>query len=316
MTNPHCPVDVMISQTQSPMDPEPLERVSLTTRIASLIGVITPFVGFVLAVALLWGRGFGWLHGGLLLGMYIATALGITIGYHRYFTHRSFQTPRFIQCILAVLGSMALEGPVLKWAATHRRHHQCSDRPGDPHSPHNHGEGFIGILRGMWHAHMGWIFNGDPRNLYRYVPDLSRDRLLRVMSRLWLLWAALGVILPAVIGGLITLSWSGALMGLLWGGLVRIFLVHHVTWSINSVCHLWGTRPFHNHDQSRNNFIFGIVGMGEGWHNNHHAFPASARHGLRWWEVDFSYYLIRLMSFIGLAWDIRLPRRARLAVRG
>ncbi|WP_428940970.1 acyl-CoA desaturase [Fontivita pretiosa] len=310
MTNPQSPVDLTTPQGDCSLAPQTLEPVSLTTRIASLIGVITPFAGFVLAVILLWGRGFGWLSGGLLLGMYVVTAFGVTIGYHRYFTHRSFQTPRLVQCILAMLGSMALQGSLLKWVATHRMHHQCSDRPGDPHSPHDHGEGFLAMLRGMWHAHMGWIFDGDPRNLYRYVPDLSRDRMLRVMSQLWLLWAAIGVILPAVIGGLITLSWSGALMGLLWGGLVRIFLVHHVTWSINSVCHLWGTRPFETHDHSRNNLVFGIVGMGEGWHNNHHAFPASARHGLRWWQIDFSYYLIRLMSIVGLAWDIRLPRRA------
>ncbi|HEX8524623.1 MAG TPA: fatty acid desaturase [Tepidisphaeraceae bacterium] len=289
------------------------ETASLATRLTSLAGVCLPFAGFILAIVLLWGRGFGWLHCALLLGMYVTTAVGITVGYHRYFCHRSFQTPRAVQFLLAMLGSMAVEGPVLKWVAMHRCHHQHSDGHDDPHSPHHGGDGFMGVLKGMWHAHLGWVFRGDPKNLYRYIPDLSKDRLLRVMSSTWWLWSGFGLLVPTVLAGLITRSWWGAFEGFLWGGLVRVFLVHHVTWSINSVCHIWGTRPFRSQDESRNNFIFGVIGLGEGWHNNHHAFPTSARHGLRWWEVDVSYYIIRMLELVGLAWDVKTPPSERLS---
>jgi stearoyl-CoA desaturase (delta-9 desaturase) len=217
---------------------------------------------------------------------------------------------------------MAVEGPVLKWAAMHRFHHQHSDKPGDPHSPHthhdhddDHGLGVLGVIKGFWHAHMGWMFLPDPKDLHRYVPDLSSDRLLRAVSRLWLLWTVLGLLIPAAVGFALRGSWYDALLGFLWGGLARVFLVHHVTWSINSVCHLWGSRPYRSHDLSRNNLLFGIVGLGEGWHNNHHAFPTSARHGLRWWQIDVSYYVIRLLAFLDLAWDIKLPTPDRLAAK-
>jgi stearoyl-CoA desaturase (delta-9 desaturase) len=292
--------------------PELPEPVSLSTRIASLIGVLLPFAGFIVAIAFLWGRGFNLLHGAMFLAMYIISGLGITVGYHRYFCHRSFHTPRYVQCILAICGSMAMEGPMLKWVAMHRRHHQLSDRHGDPHSPHEHGQGVLGVVRGLWHAHLGWVFKGNPRNLYKYVPDLSADRMLRSVSRLWFVWVLIGALIPAVLGGLIKMSWQEALLGLLWGGLARIFFVHHVTWSVNSVCHLWGSQPFRSHDHSRNNAIVGVLALGEGWHNNHHAFPTSARHGLRWWELDFSYLFIRGMALVGLAWDIKVPSSARL----
>ena len=298
-----------------PVHNDHFEPVSLSTRIASLVGVLLPFAGFIFAIVLFWGSHFGWLYGSLLLGMYIISGIGITVGYHRYFCHRSFQTPRFMQAFLAIAGSMALEGSVLKWVAMHRRHHQHSDRAGDPHSPHDHGDGVMAVVKGFYHAHVGWVFQGDPKNLYKYVPDLSSDRLIRVMSKLWIVWAILGGLIPALLGGLFTLTWSGALLGFIWGGLARIFLVHHVTWSINSVCHLWGTRPFRSHDESRNNFIFGVLGLGEGWHNNHHAFPTSARHGLRWWEVDVSYYFIRGLQAVGLAWDVRVPSEERLKAK-
>jgi stearoyl-CoA desaturase (delta-9 desaturase) len=273
----------------------------------TLLGVVLPFLGFITAALLLWGWGISWVHLSLMLVMYLLTAFGITVGYHRLFTHRSFETTRPVKFVLAVLGSMAVEGPMLKWVATHRLHHQHSDNVKDPHSPHQHGAGLRGIIVGAWHAHVGWIFDRDPENLARYVGDLAKDRLLRFVSATWALWAAVGLLLPAVAGGLLTRSWGGALLGLVWGGLARIFLVHHVTWSINSVCHLWGTRPFASHDESRNNVVFGMLGMGEGWHNNHHAFPTSARHGLRWWELDASYWLIRALAAFGLAWKVRIP---------
>jgi stearoyl-CoA desaturase (Delta-9 desaturase) len=284
-------------------------------RIVNLIAVLLPFVGFIAALILLWGIALSWIHLVLLLVMYLSTALGVTVGYHRLFTHRSFHAVAPVRAILGVLGSMAVEGPVMQWAAVHRAHHQHSDHEEDPHSPHVHGDGVWAMLKGFWHAHMGWLLVHRPRNVARYVPDLRADGVTRWVSRLFPVWVLLGLLIPAVLGGLVTMTWSGALLGLLWGGLARIFLVHHVTWSINSVCHLWGSRPFRSHDESRNNLIFGILGMGEGWHNNHHAFPASARHGLRWWEIDLSYWFIRLLEVCRLASAVRVPTPDRIAAK-
>jgi stearoyl-CoA desaturase (delta-9 desaturase) len=284
-------------------------------RVASLLAVIVPFLGLVAAVVFLWGWGFSWVDLGLLLGMYILTAVGITVGYHRLFTHRAFETTPVVQLLLGAIGSMAVEGPLLKWVAMHRRHHQHSDKPDDPHSPHHQGKGLLGLLRGAWHAHLGWVFDRDPPNLDRYVKDLRQSGLLRMVSRLFPVWVAVGLLLPAVLGGLLTGTWTGPLFGLLWGGLVRIFLVHHVTWSINSVCHLWGRRPYRSNDQSRNNFVFGVLGLGEGWHNTHHAFPTSARHGLRWWQVDASYGFIRALALLGLAWNVKVPEKQAQAAQ-
>ncbi len=288
---------------------------SLKTRVINLIAVVVPFAGLVAAIFLLWGVAFSWAYLAILGGMYAATAIGITVGYHRLFTHSSFATPRPMAFILAVLGSMAVEGPVLRWVAVHRKHHQHSDRTEDPHSPHTYGGGFWNVARGMWHAHAGWLFERPPRDLGRYVGDLRRDPWIRAASRLFPMWVLLGMLLPAALGGLLTLSWMGVLLGFLWGGLVRVLLVHHITWSINSVCHIWGSRPFQCHDHSRNNPIFGVLGLGEGWHNNHHAFPTSARHGLRWWQIDASYYVIRAMALVGLAHDIRLPAPDRVIAK-
>ena len=204
---------------------------------------------------------------------------------------------------------MSVEGSLLKWVAQHRQHHQESDSLDDPHSPHLHGDGFVGMLRGLWYAHMGWFFRADSPNLINYVPDLVKNDIARRISRLFPLWVALGLLIPTAIGWMVTATWTGALLGFIWGGLVRIFFVHHVTWSINSVCHLWGSQPYRSGDQSRNNFVFGLLALGEGWHNNHHAFPTSARHGLEWWQIDMSYAVIRLLALVGLAWDIKLPAR-------
>jgi stearoyl-CoA desaturase (Delta-9 desaturase) len=233
------------------------------------------------------------------------TALGITVGYHRLFTHRSFETNRTVQFVLAILGSMAVEGPLLKWVAVHRRHHQYSDTLDDPHSPHKEGDGLFALMRGLWHAHVGWFFQPDAPDLPHYVKDLNQSGVLRTVSCLFPLWVILGVIIPAALGGLLTGTWIGALTGLLWGGLARIFLVHHVTWSINSICHLWGSQPFRTGDDSRNNFVFGVLGFGEGWHNNHHAFPTSARFGLRWWQIDLGYWFICALAVLGLATRVR-----------
>jgi stearoyl-CoA desaturase (Delta-9 desaturase) len=290
-------------------------RRGLQVRIINLIAVIVPFLGFIAAIVLLWGVALNWVHLAILGVMYAGTAFGVTVGYHRLFTHRSFEAVAPVRFILGVLGSMAVEGPVMHWAATHRRHHQHSDSHDDPHSPHAHGNGVLAILRGFWHAHVGWLLRRPARGLTRYVPDLDSDRIVRWVSRLFPLWVVLGLVIPAAMGGLLTMSWAGVLLGFLWGGLARIFLVHHVTWSINSVCHLWGTRPFRSHDESRNNIVLGIIGLGEGWHNNHHAFPASARHGLRWWEFDASYLVIRLLEVCRLARRVRVPTPDRIAAK-
>ncbi len=296
-------------------DERTIPRMSLGARLANLIAVVAPFLGLALAIVLLWGWGFRWVELGLLLGMYVVTALGITVGFHRLFTHQAFETNRVVQCILAILGSMAVQGPLLKWVALHRRHHQHSDREEDPHSPHHQGGGLLGLVRGAWHAHLGWVFQADPPNLSHYIKDLRQNRLARIVSALFPVWVAVGLLIPALLGGLMTLSWTGALLGFLWGGLARIFLVHHVTWSVNSVCHLWGRRPFRTNDHSRNNSVFGVLALGEGWHNNHHAFPTSARHGLKWWQFDATYGVIRILALLGLAWKVRLPAQQQPSAR-
>jgi stearoyl-CoA desaturase (delta-9 desaturase) len=288
-------------------------RMSLLGRLIMLVVVVLPFLGLVAAIVLLWGWGLTWVELTLLGGMYVICGLGVTVGYHRLFTHRSFETNRVVQFVFCVLGSMAVQGPLLKWVAQHRRHHQHSDQEDDPHSPHLHGCGILGLARGLFHAHMGWLFKPDTTNLSQYVRDLRHSTLLRSVSALFPVWALLGLLIPAALGGLLMLSWKGALLGLVWGGLVRIFFGHHVTWSINSVCHLWGGQPYRCSDESRNNFVFGVLAFGEGWHNNHHAFPTSARHGLKWWQLDVSYWVIRAMALVGLAWNIKTPSRAALA---
>ena len=295
--------------TKSPNAEPRHDSAPLAVRLTILLAILIPLGGVIAAPFFLWGWGFRWTDFGLLLGMYVLTTLGVTVGFHRLFVHRSFETHLWIKCVLAVLGSMAVQGSLFQWVGMHRRHHQHSDTPEDPHSPQHSGEGILGVLRGFWHAHIGWLFEADPPGLEHYVKDLTTSRALRVVNALFPLWVFLGLLLPAVLGGVITLTWSGVWTGLIWGGLVRTFLVHHVTWSVNSACHLWGRRPYRSHDESRNNMLFGILGLGEGWHNTHHAFPTSARHGLRWWQIDVSYWVIRGLALFGLAWNLKLPSK-------
>ncbi len=273
---------------------------------ATFIGVTVPVVGLVTAGILLWGEGFHWVDLGLMTGMYLLTALGITVGYHRLFTHRAFQTIKPIKYTLGALGSMAFQGPLIQWVGMHRMHHQFSDEDGDPHSPHAPRRRFLTRVRGFWHAHIGWAFAPMPAGMERYAGDLIRDPGINLVSRLFPFWALLGFLIPAAIGFAFG-GWNGAFTGFIWGGLVRIFILHHATWSVNSVCHLWGSQPYRSDDHSRNNPFVGILALGEGWHNNHHAFPSSARHGLRWWQLDISYLFIRGLELCGLAWSVRLP---------
>lgn len=296
-------------QAEPPRNESAREKISLGVRLVTLIVILVPLMGVIAGPFFVWGWGFRWTDLGLLVGMYVLTALGITVGYHRLFVHRSFETYMWVKFILAILGSMAVQGSLFQWVAQHRRHHQYSDTPDDPHSPSHEGSGVLGLLKGFWHAHMGWFFEADPPDLDRYVQDLHASRTLQIASYLCPLWVAFGLVIPAVMGGVITQSWAGVWTGLIWGGLVRIFLVHHVTWSVNSACHLWGFQPFISNDDSRNNALFGILAMGEGWHNTHHAFPTSARHGLRWWQLDMSYWVIRTLALLGLAWNLKLPTK-------
>jgi len=288
-------------------------RPSAGVRWLTLGVIIIPLLGVIAVPFSMWGAGFHWTDLGVLLGMYVLTVLGVTVGFHRLFVHRSFETYLWLKFVWAVLGSMAVQGTLFHWVSRHRRHHQFSDSPDDPHSPHHGGPGFLGLVRGFWHAHIGWFFDMDPPNLQNYVSDLRQSRALKVVSNLFPLWTAVGLILPAIVGGVITQSWAGACTGLIWGGLVRIFLVHHITWSVNSACHLWGFRPFRTADESRNNPVFGILALGEGWHCTHHAFPTSARHGLHWWQIDISYWVIRTLAMLGLAWNLKLPTKEALA---
>lgn len=297
---------ILTSKDEIP-HPGLVARRSPAMQVVLLLAVIVPFLGLLFAVVTLWGWGCGWVPLGLLVGMYVLTVLGVTVGFHRLFTHRSFETNRAVQAVLGVCGSMAVQGPMLKWVATHRLHHQHSDAEGDPHTPHQYGKGFFGLLRGFAHAHMGWLFKAEPANLSHYVKDLRQSRLLVWVSALFPLWVALGLLIPALLGFLLGGGWWGALEGFIWGGLVRICLSHHIGWCINSVCHLWGSQPFANHDHSRNNVIFGVLVLGEGWHNNHHAYPSSARFGLRWWQVDVGYWVIRSLALLGLAWNVKSP---------
>jgi stearoyl-CoA desaturase (Delta-9 desaturase) len=248
---------------------------------------------------------------------YVLTGLGVTVGFHRLFTHRSFKTRPAVRGTLAILGSVAIEGPVISWVADHHKHHAFSDRPGDPHSPHvDHGGGLRGELRGFVHAHIGWLFRHDQRGARaRYAPDLLKDPVVKFIDRTFVLWAVGGLVLPFFLGWAIGGSIAAGLTAFLWGGLVRLFVLHHLTYSINSICHVFGRRRFATTDESRNVFWLALPTFGEAWHNNHHAFPTSAAHGLRRWELDPSALVIRGLEATGLAWDVVRVSPARLQAK-
>jgi stearoyl-CoA desaturase (delta-9 desaturase) len=275
-------------------------------KLTNLGAVVVPFAATLAAVVLLWGRAVSWPDLALFAAMYVVTALGITVGYHRLLTHRSFRTHKATEYVFAALGSMAVQGPVIAWVADHRKHHAHTDVEGDPHSPHvGHGDGVVGVLRGLWHAHTGWLLSEHGRAEWsRYAPDLCEDAGMRFINRRFVSLVVLGLAIPAAAGYLITGTFAGAATGLLWGGLVRVFFVHHVTWSVNSICHFMGTRRFEVDDRSTNVFWLALPSLGESWHHNHHAFPRSAVHGLRRWELDPSAVLIRAMEQVGLAWNV------------
>ncbi len=277
----------------------------VSTQVFQFVGIILPFLGLPAAVVLLWGHGVSVTDLAIMAALYVITCLGIGVGYHRLLTHRAFQTYPGLRYMWAVLGSLALEGSALPWVAHHRKHHVHSDADGDPHSPHGHGPGWRGAVRGLAHAHLGWVvFGRRQEDRDRYLGDLRKDRGMILISDLFPVFAVLTLLLPAGLGLLLTGTWMGALTAFVWGGLVRIFLLHHVTFSINSVCHFAGRRRFTTGDESRNVFWLAIPSLGESWHHNHHAFPTSARHGLRRSEFDVSGLVIAGMARLGLAWDV------------
>jgi stearoyl-CoA desaturase (delta-9 desaturase) len=277
---------------------------------------VLPLCGTLVALALLFYRPIGAVDIGLFFAMWLVTGLGLTVGYHRLFTHGAFSTSVAMSCVLIVMGSMAGRGPMLSWVAMHRRHHELSDRDGDLHSPNLHGTNFLGRMRGLLHAHITWMIEHDYPNVTHYVPDLMAERTLLAVNGKYFIWVLLGLLLPAAIGGLVTESVWGALTGFLWGGVVRMFVVEQSMSAINSITHTIGTRPFlTRNDNSRNLGVLGLLAWGEGWHNNHHAFPYSAAFGLRWFQFDPGFLLIRLLEMLGLAWDVKVPDRQKIELR-
>ena len=275
-------------------------------RIATGIVTAVPVLALGLVVWQVWGDFLRWSDVVVFAIMYVATGLGVTVGFHRHFTHRSFKTKQPVRATLAVLGSAAIEGPIISWVADHRKHHTFSDQEGDPHSPHvGHGGGFRGALKGLFHAHVGWLFIHTQRGARkRYARDLLEDPVVSFVDRHFLAWVIGGLVAAFALGWAIGGSVYAGLTGLLWGGAVRMLVVHHVTYSINSLCHFFGRQRFDTGDESRNLFWLSLPTFGESWHNNHHAFPTSAMHGMRAWELDPSALVIRGLEKAGLAWDV------------
>ena len=274
---------------------------------------LIPMLALAAAVPFAWGWGLTWLDVGLAIGCYYLSGFGVTVGFHRYFTHRGFTAGRGMRNALAITGSLALQGDVITWVADHRRHHAFTDKDGDPHSPWLFGTTPTALAKGMVHAHLGWLFGRDRTNAARFTPDLLADRDIVLISRLFPLWTVLSLCAPAVVGGLVTQSWWGALTAFFWAGLVRVAVLHHVTWSINSICHMVGNRPFVAQGKATNFWPLAALSMGESWHNLHHADPTCARHGVRRGQLDMTARVIRIMEKAGLVSQVRWPTARRIA---
>jgi stearoyl-CoA desaturase (delta-9 desaturase) len=288
------------------------ETQTRTEQIALGAFIVVPFLALVAAVPVAWGGWLGWTDVVIAVSMYYFALLGVTVGFHRLFTHKSFKPNRGVKIALAIAGSMAIQGPLVRWVADHRKHHKFSDRDGDPHSPWKYGSSVGALSKGLWHAHMGWLFDEEQTPQRKYAPDLMKDPDLVRISRYFWVFVVSSLLLPAVLGGLITWSWQGALTAFFWGSLVRVALLHHVTWSINSICHTIGDRPFVSRDKSANVWWLAIPSGGESWHNLHHADPTSARHGVLRGQVDISARVIWLFEKAGWVSDVRWPVRERI----
>jgi stearoyl-CoA desaturase (delta-9 desaturase) len=300
---------------------DPMDRLTATLggdtqsrkeQIALGIFILVPFLAVAAAIPVAWG---GWLHWTdvvITVVMYAISGHGVTVGFHRLFTHKSFKPNRPLKIALAVAGSLAIQGPVVRWVADHRKHHKFSDRDGDPHSPWRYGTDIKALAKGFWFAHMMWLFNPEQTPQRKYAPDLMKDNDIVRISRQFPMWVAISLLAPALAGGLITWSWQGALTAFFWGSLGRVSLLHHVTWSINSICHTIGDRPFVSRDKSANVWWLAIPSMGESWHNLHHADPTCARHGVLRGQLDTSARIIRILEKLGWVRDVRWPVRERL----
>ena len=303
--------------TSSPALPSPRARARPITveqgslrafqKVHAVAIVVLPALGLAAAAAAGWRIGISRLDLALFVGMFVVTMMGISVGYHRHFTHRSFRANKPVRVLLAIAGSVAAQGSLSYWVSNHRRHHHYADHPGDIHSPYYAEDRPIGFLRGFWHSHMGWTFNHQMTNPLIFGRDLYRDRTIARVNQLYLLWVFLGLAIPAALGGLLSGSWIGAGTGFLWGGLARMFFCYHFTNAIDSVTHIFGRQSFRTQDHSTNVPWMVLPTMGEGWHNNHHAFPSSAIFGFRWWQVDPGAWLIRALAKLGWAWDVQLP---------
>ncbi len=277
--------------------------------------IVVPFLAVLAAVPFAWGWGLHWRDAVLALAFYAVSGHGITVGFHRYFTHGSFKAKRPLRVALAVAGSLAIEGSVIRWVADHRRHHAFSDRDGDPHSPWRYGDSVKGLTKGLWHAHIGWLFDVEQTNQERFAPDLLADRDIVRVDRLFPRLVAVSLLAPALLGGLWGWSWQAGIEAFFWASLVRVALLHHTTWSINSICHTWGEQPFNSRDRSVNVWWLAILSMGESWHNLHHADPTSARHGALKGQLDSSARIIWGFEKLGWAYDVRWPTPERLAAK-
>ncbi|MGW6496724.1 acyl-CoA desaturase [Nonomuraea angiospora] len=293
-------------------EPEPRSKAELVT-FALVVGL--PLIAIAAAVPFAWGWGLGWSDIVISFVFYVVSGLGVTVGLHRYFTHGSFKAKRPLKIALGIAGSLSLEMSVLDWVATHRKHHKFSDKEGDPHSPWRFGPGFKSLTKGLLYAHMGWLFESERTNREKYAPDLVKDADVMKLHKWFGTIALTSIALPGVIGGLVTWSWQGALTALFWGSLVRIGLLHHVTWSINSICHVFGEEEFQVRDKSRNVWWLAIPSFGESWHNLHHSDPTCARHGALKGQIDLSAGLIRIFEKLGWVYDVRWPTPERLAAK-
>ncbi|MQA25740.1 MAG: acyl-CoA desaturase [Micromonosporaceae bacterium] len=303
--------------TPPPNGPKPMLAApqSLPAVVALWVFVIAPFAALIAAVPVVWGWGLSPLDATMAVTAYLISGFGIAAGFHRYLTHGSFKARRGLRVALAVAGSLAVEGSPTKWVADHRRHHAFADRDGDPHSPWRYGSSVPALAKGLCYAHLGWMFNRENTNRSRFAPDLVADRDIRVVDRLFLPLVAVSLFTPALIGGLVTGSFAGALTGFFWAGLVRMALLHHVTWSVNSVCHVVGDRPFTSKDKATNFWPLAVLSFGESWHNSHHADPTGARHGVLRGQIDPAARLIWLFEKLRLAYDVRWPNSTKLAAK-
>lgn len=291
------------------------DRQSRGEQITLGVFIAVPFLALLVAIPIAWGGWLGWTDVAIAVVMYIISGHGVTVGFHRHFTHRSFKANRRLKNAMAIAGSLAVEGPVIRWVADHRRHHKYSDKEGDPHSPWRYGETVPALMKGMFHAHMGWMFDVEQTDQRKYAPDLLKDPDLRKISRAFPGLVAVSLLLPPLLGGLITWSWQGAATAFFWATLVRIGLLHHVTWSINSICHAIGERPFNSRDKSGNVWWLAFLSMGESWHNLHHADPTCARHGVLKGQIDSSARFIWLFERLGWATDVRWPSKDRIEAK-